>query len=34
MRRIMLQFLTGIATKKDGMDPKYMHPRIDRASKT
>lgn len=27
-RRVMLQFLTGIAMKKKGMDPKYVHPRI------
>jgi len=27
-RRIMLQFLTGIAMKKKGMDPKYVNPRI------
>ena len=27
-RRIMLQFLTGIAMKKEGMDPKYVNPRI------
>ena len=28
VRRIMLQFLTGIAMKKSGMDPDYVHPRI------
>ena len=28
VRRIMLQFLTGIAMKKDGVDPKYVHPRV------
>lgn len=28
VRRIMLQFLTGIAMKKSGMDPEYVHPRI------
>jgi arginase family enzyme len=28
VRRIMLQFLTGIAMKKNGMDPGYIHPRI------
>lgn len=27
-RRVMLQFLTGIAMKKDGMDPKWVNPRI------
>ena len=27
-RRIMLQFLTGIAMKKQGMDPKWVNPRI------
>ncbi len=27
-RRIMLEFLTGIAMKKKGMDPKYVNPRI------
>ena len=24
----MLQFLTGIAMKKEGMDPKYINPRV------
>ncbi len=28
VRRIMFQFLTGIAMKKDGVDPKYIHPRV------
>ena len=28
VRRTMLQFLTGIAMKKAGMDPDYVHPRI------
>jgi len=28
VRRIMFQFLTGIAMKKEGMDPKYVHPMI------
>ena len=28
VRRIMLQFLTGIAMKKKGMDPKHIHPRV------
>ncbi len=28
VRRVMLQFLTGIAMKKQGMDPKYIHPRV------
>ncbi len=28
VRRVMLQFLTGIAMKKNGMDPKYIHPRV------
>ena len=28
VRRVMLQFLTGIAMKKKGMDPKYVHPRV------
>ena len=28
VRRIMLQFLTGIAMKKRGMEPDYVHPRI------
>ena len=27
-RRIMLQFLTGIAMKKEGMDPGYVNPRV------
>ena len=27
-RRVMLQFLTGIAMKKEGMDPKYINPRV------
>ena len=27
-RRVMLQFLTGIAMKKKGMDPKFVHPRV------
>ncbi len=27
-RRIMLQFLTGIAMKKEGIDPKWVNPRI------
>lgn len=27
-RRVMLQFLTGIAMKKKGIDPKYVNPRI------
>lgn len=27
-RRVILQFLTGIAMKKDGIDPKYINPRI------
>lgn len=28
VRRTMLQFLTGIAMKKAGMDPDYVHPRV------
>ncbi|MBO9422519.1 arginase family protein [Labrenzia sp. R4_2] len=28
VRRTMFQFLTGIAMKKEGMDPKYIHPRV------
>ena len=28
-RRIMLQFLTGIAMKKQGMDPDYIHPMVE-----
>ena len=28
-RRVMLQFLTGIAMKKKGMDPKWVNPRIE-----
>ena len=28
VRRIMLQFLTGIAMKERGMDPDYIHPRV------
>ncbi|MEM8885412.1 MAG: arginase family protein [Planctomycetota bacterium] len=28
VRRVMLQFLTGIAMKKEGMDPNYIHPRV------
>ena len=28
VRRVMLQFLTGIAMKKAGMDPEYVHPRV------
>ena len=28
VRRIMFQFLTGIAMNKAGMDPAYIHPRI------
>ena len=28
VRRVMFQFLTGIAMKKKGMDPKYVHPMI------
>ncbi len=28
VRRIMFQFLTGIAMKKDGIDPDYIHPRV------
>ena len=28
VRRTMLQFLTGIAMRKDGIDPEYIHPRI------
>ncbi len=27
-RRVLLQFLTGIAMKKDGIDPKYINPRV------
>ena len=27
-RRVMLQFLTGIAMKKKGMDPDYVNPRV------
>ena len=27
-RRVMLQFLTGIAMKKAGMDPSYVNPRV------
>ena len=27
-RRVMLQFLTGIAMRKEGMDPKYVNPRV------
>ncbi len=27
-RRVLLQFLTGIAMKKEGIDPKFIHPRI------
>jgi len=27
-RRIMIQFLTGIAMKKQGMDPKWVNPRV------
>ena len=27
-RRVMLQFLTGIAMRKEGMDPEYVHPRV------
>ena len=28
VRRVMLQFLTGIAMKKDGISPDYIHPRV------
>lgn len=28
VRRVMLQFLTGISMKKAGMDPNYVHPRV------
>jgi len=28
VRRTMFQFLTGIAMKKEGIDPDYIHPRI------
>lgn len=28
VRRIMLQFLTGIAMKAQGLDPDYIHPRV------
>lgn len=28
VRRIMLQFLTGISMKKDGIDPKWVNPRV------
>ena len=28
VRRTMLQFLTGIAMKKKGIDPDYIHPRV------
>ena len=28
VRRIMFQFITGIAMKKAGMDPEYIHPRV------
>jgi len=28
VRRVMLQFLTGIAMKKEGIDPKYVNPMI------
>ena len=28
VRRIMLQFLTGISMKKNGMDPKWVNPRV------
>ncbi|MEM6577286.1 MAG: arginase family protein [Pseudomonadota bacterium] len=28
VRRTMFQFLTGIAMKKDGIDPAFVHPRI------
>ena len=28
VRRVMLQFLTGIAMKKKGLSPDYVHPRI------
>ena len=29
VRRIMFQFITGIAMKKAGMDPNYIHPRVE-----
>ncbi len=29
VRRVMLQFLAGIAMKKKGMDPKYVHPLVE-----
>lgn len=28
VRRVMLQFLTGIAMRKDGIDPMYVNPRV------
>jgi len=28
VRRVMLQFLTGIAMRKDGIDPEYVNPRV------
>ena len=28
VRRTMLSMLSGIALKKSGMDPKYVHPRV------
>lgn len=28
VRRVMLQFLTGIAMRKDGIDPRYVNPRV------
>lgn len=28
VRRIMFQFITGIAMKKEGIDPDYIHPRV------
>lgn len=28
VRRVMLQFLTGIAMKKDGIDPEWVNPRV------
>ena len=28
MRRTMFQFLTGIAMRKEGIEPDFVHPRI------
>ena len=29
VRRTMLSLLTGVAMKKQGMDPNYIHPRVE-----